>query len=71
MGAPGRCGGNDQQTATRPPDSTTYDTVSMEMRAQMTYGSTMKTRDASVRLRATPPALRLTRNTSTLGFLMK
>lgn len=36
-----------------------------------TYGSTMKTLEASVRFKATPPAFKLTRKTSTSELVMK
>ena len=36
-----------------------------------TYGSTMNTLEASVKLSATPPAFRDTRKTSTSGFVIK
>lgn len=40
-------------------------------KGKVTYGSTMNTRDASVKFSATPPAFNETRKTSTSGFVIK
>lgn len=70
----GRYGDTDQQTAIPQRGSTIYEKwLATEMRQEGggTYGSTMKTRDASVRFKATPPALSDTRKHSTSVFFMK
>jgi hypothetical protein len=53
------------------PPSTNVLAYSITIKKNKTYGSTMNTLEASVRLSATPPALRDTRKTSTSGFVMK
>lgn len=69
-----RYDGIDQQTAIPQRGSTIYVELSaLEESREVggTYGSTMKTRDASVRFKATPPALSDTRKHSTSVFFMK
>ena len=72
-----RYGDNGRLTAIPQPGSTIYgEELSLDFTLTIgtlctTYGSIMNTLEASVRLRATPPALSDTRKTSTSVLFMK
>ncbi len=78
MDASDRSGGNDPRIAILLQGSTIYRdqhcrmaTGRREEQFNWTYGSMMKTLEASVKFKATPPAFRDTKKTSTSVLFMK